>query len=292
METIPITSELVSAFKEARALTKAHASSYYTSTLLFPPATRNAIFALYGLVRKADEIVDTVAPGDEGKAPQALKEFQHAWHEAYTSGYSQDPILYAASWVFRTYDIPLAYSDAFFEAMLSDTVVGRYETYADLEKYMYGSAAVIGLMLTKVVGTKNNVDASISASNLGYAMQLTNFLRDIKEDYTQRNRIYIPQEDLNRFGVTELDIKNGVVTPEFTELMKFEIERARTLYVSADTGIPMLAKQGQKPVRLARVLYSKILNRIEEAQYDIFSQRRYTTRMQKLMYALPILLSL
>lgn len=282
--------ELEAALQEARRVTKQFGTSYYTSTLLFPADTREAVFALYGLVRTADEIVDSENTGDMSVALQKLQEFEDAWQKAYEEGYSDDPILYAAAWVFRTYDIQFEYAQDFFAAMRSDTHVIRYETYTDLEQYMYGSAAVIGLMLTRIIGAKSE-DALRPAAALGHAMQLTNFLRDIREDYVQRGRIYLPQEDLQRFGVTEEMIAREEVTPEFKELMRFEIARTRALYEEADTGIPLLARGGRKPVRLARVLYSKILDRIEDAEYDVFSQRRYTTRMQKIRYALPVLLS-
>lgn len=284
------TPELEAALREARRVTKEFGTSYYTATLLFPADTREAVFAVYGLVRTADEIVDSENSGDMQTALQKLQEFEDAWQTAYEHGYSGDPILYAAAWVFRTYSIPFVYSQDFFAAMRTDTHTTRYETYVDLEKYMYGSAAVIGLILTRIIGAKSD-DALPRAAALGNAMQLTNFLRDIREDYVERGRIYIPQEELRMFGVTEEMIAREEVAPEFKELMKFEIARARALYAQADTGIPLLTRSGRKPVRLARVLYSKILDRIEDAHYDVFSQRRYTTRMQKLRYALPVLLS-
>ncbi len=290
MEVYPRTADLQQALITARMLTKAYGSSYYASTLLFPKKMREAVFALYGLVRKADEIVDTAAPGDDDQTEDRLRVFEQSWHDAYAQRYSTDPILYAAAWVFESYAIPFSYSEEFFSAMRADITTHRYATYIDLTTYMHGSAAVIGLMLTRIIGVKSS-DAYAPARDLGYAMQLTNFLRDIREDYVDRGRIYLPQEDLDRFNVTEEMIANGIITPEFTELMKFQIARARALYTSADAGIPLLARSGQKPVRLARVLYSKILDRIEEAQYDVFSERRYTTKMQKLRYALPILLS-
>lgn len=279
---------LKEAFRESRTITKKYGSSYYTSTLLFPESTRDAVFALYGLVRKADEIVDSRVLDNE-VALKELEAFEKAWGLAYQTTFSTDPVLHAAAWVFKKYAIPFSYSQAFFDAMRSDTNTFRYATYQDLETYMYGSAAVIGLMLTRIIGA-SDAAADGYASDLGYAMQLTNFLRDIGEDYSERGRIYIPSEDLERFGVTEAMIASREVSTQFKELMKFEIARARELYARADIGISLLTPSGRKPVRLARVLYSKILDRIEEADYDVFSQRRYTTSIQKFWYALPILL--
>lgn len=274
----------------AKRLTRTYGTSYYLSMQLFPPRMRDAVYALYGFARTADEIVDT-EESDPDAARSRLTAWQHAWHQAVADGRHDDPVLAAAAWVFREYQIPVELGDAFFEAMLMDTLTFRYETYADLMTYMYGSAAVVGRMLTYIIGS-SSPEAFPYADDLGYAMQLTNFLRDINEDLQDRGRIYLPLEDLRRFGVSEDDLRAQRMTPEFRELMAFEIERARALYARADTGISLLAPEGQKAVRLARTLYSKILDRIEKEQYDIFTSRVRTTTFQKVRYALPILLKI
>lgn len=279
---------LLIALEACRALARHHGTSYYAAMRFLPPATRAATYALYGFVRRADEIVDTEET-DSARARARLDAWRADWRETLATGTHPDPVLRAAAWAFREYGIDPALADSFLDAMLADTVTTRYATYEDLRGYMYGSASVVGLMLARVIGV-SGPEALPYAEDLGYAMQLTNFLRDIREDYEQRGRVYLPQEDLQRFGVTEDDIAARRVTPEFKELMRFEIARARALYANADRGIPMLAPGGRTAVRLARVLYSKILDRIEDADYDVFSARRHTTRLQKLYYAAPVLL--
>lgn len=185
-------------------------------------------------------------------------------------GIGDHPVLRATAAVFKQYDIPYEYSEAFLCAMVQDLTVTRYETYAELERYMYGSAAVVGLMMSYVIGFKNET-ALQYAEKMGYAMQLTNFLRDIGEDYDLRGRIYLPQEEMKRFGVTEAMICDKQISPSFIQLMQFQIERTRSLYKEAHKGVPLL--QHGMPVRLAGVLYGEILDEIEKNRYDVFLKR-------------------
>ena len=163
----------------------------------------------------------------------------------------------------------------FFGAMRSDLTRRTYETWGDLLGYMDGSAAVIGEMMLPVL--RPGTDAVAPARALGLAFQLTNFLRDVGEDL-DRGRVYVPQEDLRRFGA---DPHARVVTPEWRALMAFEIERNRRLYREADDGIPALPGASRRCVATARVLYARILERIEAADYDVFGSRaRVPTPLQ------------
>jgi phytoene synthase len=158
--------------------------------------------------------------------------------------------------------------DRFFHAMAMDLTTSRYETWEDLCGYMEGSAAVIGEMMLPVLGPTSPA-AKAPARALGLAFQLTNFLRDVDEDL-DRGRVYLPQADLRRFGV---DLAERSVTPQWRALMAYEIERNRALYRFADTGIVMLPARSARCVGAARVLYSRILDRIEAAGYDVFNGR-------------------
>lgn len=280
--------DIETALTASRTLTKRHGTSYYTAMLLLSGKTRDAVFALYGIVRAADEIVDTEETNPE-RARERLTAYQAAWHEALRTHTSSDPVLYAAAWAFHTYAIPTDLLDTFFEAMRMDTEKTRYETYADLEEYMYGSAAVIGRILAYMFGAQSP-QAFAHAEALGYAMQLTNFLRDIREDYELRGRIYFPQDELLRFGIGERDIAEHRVTPAWKSFAAFQTARARGLYRDANQGVQYLTPSCRKAVRLARALYAGILDRIEDAAFDVFSSRRYTTNLQKLWYAAPIIL--
>jgi phytoene synthase len=164
-----------------------------------------------------------------------------------------------------------------------DTRVFRYPTFSDLETYTFGSAAVVGLMMCRVVGVVDE-RADRHAEALGVAMQLSNFLRDVGEDW-RRGRVYLPIEDLARFAYSERDLASGVVDERFVALMRFEIDRARGLYGVADEGMKYIPRGRRFPVVVARELYAAILDRIEAQNYDVFRRRAQVSRPAKLLFA-------
>ncbi len=269
-------SRLDLAFAECRTYLETHGKSYAYATRSFPQSMRNATYALYAFFRIPDELVDN--PTQDPK--QTLQNWKTCWQNAYISRDSDHPVLFATAEVFHLYSIPFEYSEDFLNAMLQDTTVDRYATYADLEKYMHGSAAVVGLMMSYVIGFSNKT-ALAYAAKLGYAMQLTNFLRDIREDLETRNRIYLPQEDLKRFQVTEADLQQQRITPSFKQLLRFEIARADSLYEEANRGISFLSRPGRPAVHIASDLYRAILRKIEVAHFDIFTHRAHTNFLEK-----------
>lgn len=267
------------AYAKVKAITKKYGTSYYVATRFLPKAQRLATYSLYAYFRIPDEYVDN-PNGTLAETQQALDQWQSDWHQAYQTKTSDDLVLMVASKTFHDYDIPFEYGDDFLAAMKQDLWKERYQTYQDLQGYMYGSASVVGLMMSYVIGFEKG--ALPYAEKLGEAMQMTNFLRDIKEDYQDRNRIYIPLEDLERFGVTEEQIRDGVCDEKFVALMKFEIERTRQIYRDAEPGIDMLTKEGRFGVRMASRLYEAILDKIEQADYNVFDHRVYTKKREKL----------
>ncbi len=269
------------AYSEVKAITKKYGTSYYVATRFLPLAQRQATYSLYGFFRIPDEYVDNPDPNwDTTQAKQALDDWQEKWYQAYHTRLSDDPVLLVTAQTFHQYDIPLRYGDEFLEAMKQDLWKERYQTYTELQEYMYGSASVVGLMMSYVIGFEKG--ALPYAEKLGEAMQMTNFLRDIKEDYHDRNRIYLPQEDLDQFGITEAHIQDEVCDEQFVALMKFEIEKTRKLYQEAEPGIDMLTKEGRFGVRMASRLYEAILDKIEQAEYNVFQSRVYTKKREKL----------
>ncbi len=272
------TSELDTAYALCRRINAYHGKTYYFSTLSFPAAVRRSVHALYGFVRYPDEIVDNPQPGQD--PGEALNAYRQATVDALERGDSEVPVLRAFADTAQRHQIPPEYPLAFLDAMAMDLTRTRYTTFADLQTYTYGSASVVGLMMCHVVGI-SSPDALAPAHDLGLAMQLTNFWRDIGEDYRQRGRIYLPLEDMARYGYTEAMLADGVVNDPFRELMRFEIARAREYYACADKGIGMITPQCQLPVRLARVLYAKILDKIEQNDYDVFRQRARTSAAEK-----------
>lgn len=272
--------------KLAKAINKFHGKSYYFATSFFPKDLREAMYVLYAFFRIPDEIVDSSGQNKILETKEKLFEWKHAMHEALRTGTSADPVLNATARIFRTYDVPHIYADHFIQAMILDTEKDRYETYSELEGYMHGSAVAVGMIASHVIGFKDG--ALPYARALGEAMQLTNFIRDIHEDFVTRGRIYLPQDELARFGVTD-EIETMRLTPQFIDCLKFQIARARKLYREAEIGIDMLNVQGRLPVRLASRLYEAILDKVEEKNYDIFSQRASVTFAEKVWYTLPVL---
>jgi 15-cis-phytoene synthase len=178
--------------------------------------------------------------------------------------------------------------EAFLKSMFMDEEKFAYENYSELEDYMYGSAGVIGLMVTRVVGYSSD-DAFEYAKKLGYAFQLTNFLRDIREDYDELGRVYMPQDELAKFGLTNSDIALKRRDERFIDFMKFQIERNRQVYKEALPGIKLLHWRGRLAVRVSYVLYKAILGEIEQANYNIYAGRVRTNRQQKIYLSLKAL---
>jgi 15-cis-phytoene synthase len=267
-------------------LNKRYGTTYYWSTHLLPQIKRHHVHALYALCRYADDIVDdlgTTATVDQRAT--ALREFGDRFFADFSTGRSEHPVLKAVVHTVRSFDIDPSAVRRFLNSMTMDLSVATYESYADLEIYMDGSAAVIGEMMLPILEPDDIDKARPHARDLGNAFQLTNFLRDVSEDL-ERNRVYIPQEDLRRF---QTDPYARICDVAWKEMMRFEIGRCRELYASADIGVAMLAPSSQRCIRAARDLYGGILGKIEAANYDVFTSRVRVTTTRKLAMAAKVL---
>jgi phytoene synthase len=276
--------KLEECYEFCRAVQRTHSRTYYFSTQLFPPEIRRHVHALYAFTRYADEIVD--GPKKDASVEvrlEALEAFEAETTAALAGEEVKGPILRAFANTARERGIGQGQLKPFMRSMKMDTHVKCYPTYEDLAEYMYGSAAVVGLMMCRVIGVEAE-EALPHAEALGEAMQLTNFLRDVREDW-ERGRIYLPLEDLKRFGYSEENLGARRVNEAFVELMRFEIDRARMLYLIADQGMRRIPRGRRYPVLVARHLYAAILERIEDLDYDVFSRRAETTLAEKLRVA-------
>ena len=249
--------------------TRAYGTSYFISTYFFPRVLRERTWVLYAFVRYPDEIVDTEQK-DPIIARQKLLEWKSEWAKAYTGATDVHPILRANAVLWKECSIPFEYSDIFLDAMLQDTTKNRYRTYAELETYMYGSATVVGYMMSYIIGFTS--DALVYAKALGEAFQLTNFLRDIQEDLG-RGRIYIPKEDWAKHNVTEADFKSNPMSINMKKLILHEVEINEQLYQEALKGIPLLHKGGRRAVRIALYLYKEIMNQIKKNPERVWKER-------------------
>ncbi len=164
-----------------------------------------------------------------------------------------------------------------------DLTKSQYETFDELKSYMYGSAAVIGLEMLPILGTRS-AKAYESAEKLGYAFQLANFIRDIDEDL-DRDRIYLPQDELNSLGVTNEMLRKRTLTPQIISAIQMQIARVRTLQSEAEDGISFLSKESQPCIRAASELYCGIVDEVEAIDYDVFNKRAMTSTRRKMKVA-------
>ncbi|MGN6687818.1 MAG: phytoene/squalene synthase family protein [Actinomycetales bacterium] len=274
-------------YEACRRLNAEHGKTYYLATLLLPTAKRPYVHALYGFARYADEFVDSLTAPD----PDALVAWGDQFLADLDSGATTDAIGRATIDTIQRWQLPREYFEAFLASMRMDITVTEYETYEDLRGYMYGSAAVIGLQMVPILEPLPGCEAEATrrAQALGEAFQLANFLRDIGEDL-RRGRVYLPQEDLRKFGVTRADLSAGDVTPAIRELLQFEIARCRELYTEALPGIALLHPTSRDCIRTAFVLYGGILDAIEAADYQVLRQRVSVPLPRRLSVAVPGLL--
>lgn len=275
---------LEQSYEECKRLNALHGKTYYLATLLLPAKKRPPVHALYGFARYADEIVDDLAStlSDEEKAHE-LRTWGSGVLADLRRGESDDLIGRALVDTVATYSIPLDYFEAFMTSMEMDLTVTRYNNYEELMTYVYGSAVVIGLEMLPILGY-SDPRAIEAATALGTAFQLANFIRDIGEDI-DRGRIYMPLDELARFGVSEEMLLERQMTPQIVEAIKFQIARVRDLQFTADAGIKYLDPISRPCIRAASELYCGIVDEIEANGYDIFTKRATTSQWRRLRVA-------
>jgi phytoene synthase len=255
-------------YARCRALNKAYGTTYYAATFVLPRVKRHHVHALYGFCRYADDIVDDLGPVPVEVREKALADLGERFFADLSAGNSDDPVLKAVVHTVKAFDIDPECFRRFLRSMTMDLTVAAYKTFDDLLEYMDGSAAVIGEMMLPIL-EPTSAAAAPHARDLGIAFQLTNFLRDVDEDL-DRGRMYLPQEDLRRFGAQPDERR---LSESWRELMRYEIARTREYYASADLGVAYLPPASARCIRAARRLYSEILDQIEAADYDVFTRR-------------------
>ncbi len=287
--------ELEKAYKYCENVTKTHAKSFYFAAKFLPKHKQKPIYALYALCRHVDDEVDEAEVSNEREAVKAIESWKRKLGTIYegkkqkTKGKSKDQrkktkdqnfVLLAWQDLLKTYRIKQELPLELMKGVVQDTHIKRYETFDELYVYCYRVASTVGLMSSEIFGYSDEKTLCY-AEALGIAMQLTNILRDIKED-AAIGRIYLPQEDLQKFNVSEEQIFAGEINENFIELMKFEIERATDYYAIAEKGIALLERDTRFTVLLASRIYAKILEKIEKQNYNVFLKRAHTTLSQKI----------
>lgn len=278
--------EMRASYERCRELNAQHGKTYYLATLLLPPGKRPYVHALYGFARYADEIVDDLAStlSDAEKA-----EWLRTWGDSFLAdvhkGYSTDPVCMAVVDTVQRWNIPTEHFEAFLHSMRMDLTVTEYETYDDLYEYVYGSAAVIGLQMVPIL-EPTTPEAYERAMDLGVAFQLANFVRDVNEDL-ERGRIYLPLEELRRFGVDREVLEQRIATPEVKAALRHQIDRVRRLDERSRHGVDMLHPSSRDCIEAARVLYCGIAERVVHIDYEVFTKRARVPMTRRLAVALP-----
>jgi phytoene synthase len=280
---VPDTPTLAASFRTCQQLHRRHGTTYYWAARTLPAVSRPAVHALYGLCRYADDVVDAFDGADTPARSARLDALEGELLAGLRRGSSEHPVLKAVVFTARAYGLPEGAFVRFFASMRSDLSVTRYPSYCDLLGYMDGSAAVIGELMLPILEPFDHDAARGGARDLGLAFQLTNFLRDVGED-RQRGRIYLPADELARFGV-DPELRRPRVDEPWRRFCRFQIERMQQLYASADAAIELLPPASACAIRTARVLYAEILDAVIANDFDVFSRRARVTLTRKLYVA-------
>ena len=268
------------AFEYAKAATAANSKSFYISAKMLPREKRWATFALYGFCRFVDNLIDNPRDRSEFEILQEINYFENELHIAYRKGESEHPVIRSFILVAKKYNIPIEYPLDLIEGVKMDMGLIRYKTFDDLYLFCYRVASVVGLMMTHVMGYRDKA-AFKYAEKLGIAMQLTNILRDIKED-KDNDRIYLPHDELEKFGISDWHIFNEKFTTKFKDMMQFQVKRAAQYYEEAYPGIEMLSRDSQFAIYSASKIYRGILGKVEAQNYNPFSGRVFVPKSKKL----------
>jgi len=277
---------LRASYEACRELNARHGKTYYLATLLLPPAKRPYVHALYGFARYADDIVDDINSNRSlQQRSDALASLSNRFFSDLARGRSDDNVCRAVIDTVHRWQIPHAHFEAFLNSMSMDLNVSEYQTYDDLYTYVYGSAAVIGLQMVPIL-EPSSPKALSSATDLGVAFQLANFVRDVGEDL-QRGRVYLPMQEVESFGLTRADLERRVVDDRLRHLLDHQIARVRMLAARARQGIDLLHPTSRPCIEAARVLYCGIVDEVERIDYDVFAKRATVPMRRRLSVALP-----
>jgi len=258
----------------------ASGSSFYYSFMFLPPPRRRAITALYAFCREVDDVVDEVRDPEVAGAKLAW------WRREISlvfSGQPSHPVALALQGIVREFDLPEHHFQAVIDGMAMDLAQHRYLDFPDLEIYCHRVAGVVGLMSAQIFGYVDPATQGY-ARDLGVAFQLTNIIRDVGED-ARRGRIYLPQDELQRFGVLPSALLRRDYSPEFRHLMRFQAERARVWYERAFAQLPAQDRKAQRTGLVMAAIYRTLLDEIARDGYKVLDRRTSLTPLRKLWLA-------
>ncbi|MEM4780720.1 MAG: phytoene/squalene synthase family protein [Halalkalicoccus sp.] len=264
---------------QSKAIHRQTGRTFYYATRLLPGRVREATYVLYAFFRVADEVVDDA----EGTPPdEQRRELRSIREQALGNAEPETPVLEAFVAIKGRHGITDEDVEVFLDAMEADIETCRYESYEELETYMNGSAAAVGRMMTAVMEPEDPEVALPHATALGEAFQLTNFVRDVREDIVDRDRIYLPQETLRECGVANEQLQRFEMDDRVERAVRIELSRAEALYREGVAGIKYLPRDCQLPVLLAAVLYADHHRLIRACGYDVLNNEPELSTLRKL----------
>ncbi len=288
----PTASQLEMAYSVCRSIARSAAKNFYYGIVVLPRRNRNALCAVYAYMRRCDDIADdnTLSPDDRHNK---LAEWLDKAHRAMAAMPTDDPVLLALTDAQRTYQIPIGLLDQLAFGTAADLgyaapefssgapLVARYQTFEELRQYCYGVASVVGLVCIRIFGYRDPA-AEPLAERCGLAFQLTNIVRDVKEDVGM-GRVYFPQEDLAQFGLAAADLAAPQVDfARVRALLAMEADRARDFYRAGEELIPLVNEDSQPELWVLITIYRRLLEKIASNQYDVFGERVRLTVREKL----------
>ncbi|HRF94015.1 MAG TPA: squalene/phytoene synthase family protein [Aggregatilineales bacterium] len=264
------------AYHHCSDITKHHSRTFYIASGLLPPEKRRAVRALYAFCRVTDDIVDK----NEDASRREID--LEAWRDRIALANPPNDDLVALAWADARsqFNVPNGYATQLIDGVKQDLTKTRYATFDELAEYSYGVASTVGLMAMHIIGFTNE-EAIPYAVKLGVALQITNILRDVGEDW-RGGRLYLPQDELSAFGLDETRFDTHIVDDKWREFMRFQIDRNRKLYHDSWNGIAMLNPDGRLAIGAAAELYKAILTDIEDHDYHVFNRRSHISTIGKL----------
>jgi phytoene synthase len=258
-------------YRYCRQIARKRAKNFYYSFLLLDKPQRDAMCAIYAFMRQCDDLSDDPVSTDKAALSRSIGLWRLQLDRALSGDVAEHPIWPAFYDTVQRYRIPHRFFHEMIDGITSDIEPQRMQTFNDLYRYCYHVASVVGLTIIHIFGFQS-LRALLLAEKCGVAFQLTNILRDVRED-AGAGRVYLPSEDLKRFDVTEEQLRSGHEDERFRDLMRFEAGRARYLYVESEPLIDLIDPKSRRSLWALREIYLRLLGKIEAADYNVLSRR-------------------